>query len=53
MLVHNVKQTKDTLKEDFDSWKTWTEESEAMKNHLRKLTEANLKKKDYLSTECA
>jgi len=52
MLVHNVKQTKDTLQEDFSKWKTWSEESEAMKNHLRKLTETNLKKKNYLPTEC-
>ena len=48
ILVHNVKQTKDTLQEDFESWKTWDEESDAMKNYLRKISEANLKKKNYL-----
>ena len=48
ILVHNVKRTKDTLEEDFDKWKSWTEESDEMKSHLRNLSECALKKKGYI-----
>ena len=48
ILVHNVKRTKDTLEEDFDKWKSWTEESDKMKSHLRNLSECALKEKGYI-----
>ena len=41
ILLHNIKTTDDTLKIDFDSWKSWDEESKDKKNELRNLVKIN------------
>lgn len=38
IICYNIKKTDDTLKEDFDSWKSWDEENSEVKMKLRKET---------------
>jgi hypothetical protein len=52
MVIHNIRKTDDTLKENFDEWKSWNEEPNPVKNAIRRKIKRQLKDKNLLKNEC-